>query len=110
MKLAIVGSRNFNNYELLKGYIVDNYNNIDLIISGGAMGADSLAERFARENNIETRITKPDWKLYGKRAGAIRNLEIVKASDEVLAFWDGSSKGTEITINMANKNNKKVPG
>jgi len=43
----------------------------------------------------------PDWDLHGKSAGMIRNAEIVKQADEVVAFWDGSSKGTKNTIDRA---------
>ena len=47
--VAIVGSRSFNDYEKLKFFITDkmNISKIDLIISGGAQGADSLGARFS---------------------------------------------------------------
>lgn len=110
MKLAVVGSRSFNDYSLLKE-ILDEYrsiNNIDVIISGGAIGADSLAEKYARENNIETLLFLPDWKKHGKSAGMIRNQDIIKNCDTCIAFWDGSSKGTKHSISLAEKNNKKI--
>ena len=51
MKLAIVGSRTFNDYEFLFNTIhnIEDFRIIDIecIISGGAKGADSLAEKFA---------------------------------------------------------------
>lgn len=54
MKLAVVGSRNFKDYELLKKEL-DNFH-IDLIISGGASGADKLAEVYAYFKKINTKI------------------------------------------------------
>ncbi len=65
MKLAIVGSRSFNNYNLLKDTI-NKYDNIKLIINNSAIGTDKLAEQYAKEYNIETKIYLPDWNKYGK--------------------------------------------
>lgn len=106
MKLAIIGSRTFNDYGVLKKEC-DNLI-IEEIISGGAKGADSLGEKYAIENNIKFTIFKPDWKKYGKRAGFLRNIDIINSSDSVLAFWDGNSKGTQHSINLAHKHNKPV--
>lgn len=50
----------------------------------------------------------PDWNRYGRSAGARRNAEIVKQADEVVAFWDGKSRGTQITIAMARAAGKPV--
>lgn len=107
MKIAVVGSRTFNDYELLRSTL-DKYDYIELIISGGAKGADSLAERYALENNIKTLIFKPKWSEYGKRAGYIRNINIIENSDLVIAFWDGKSKGTKHSIDLAKKNKKQL--
>lgn len=115
MKLAIVGGRDFNDEFLMAEYIsifMVAYANGELdppeieVISGGAKGADSLGERFARINRCPVTIFKPDWDKYGKSAGFIRNQLIVDACDVVLAFWDGKSKGTHDTINKAKKAKK----
>lgn len=104
MKVAVVGSRNFSNYELLKDTL--SQYNITTIVSGGAIGADRLAERYARENNIDTKIYYPDWKL-GKGAGLMRNTQIIQDSDMVIAFWDGTSRGTHDSIKKAKAHNKE---
>ena len=108
IKLAIVGSRGFNDYKKLNEVVLPAKNKISLIISGGAKGADSLAERFAKENNIPTQIILPDWETHGKSAGFLRNKEIVEAADIVLAFWDGKSKGTQHSFKLAEKLGKKI--
>ena len=82
------------------------YNELDAIypaeiVSGGAEGVDSIAEYWAYIHWVPCRVFKPDWKAYGKRAGAIRNKQIVDYCDKLLAFWDGKSKGTLISIEMA---------
>jgi predicted Rossmann fold nucleotide-binding protein DprA/Smf involved in DNA uptake len=111
MKLAIVGSRNFRWYDLLSKwahtYITGSWDARDItIISGGAKGADSLAEDFADEYGYEIEIFYPHWNELGKAAGFIRNKQIVDACDMVLAFWDGKSKGTEHTIRLAREAKK----
>jgi len=108
MKLAVVGSRTFNDnilmleyIHLLKAAYETLFNREIEIISGGAKGADSLAEKAALVSKIPVKVFKPDWDKYGKKAGMIRNAEIVDACDMVLAFWDGISSGTYGTINLA---------
>lgn len=107
MKIAVIGSRTFYDYELLKKTL-DEFTDIDTIVSGGAQGADKLGERYAEENKLETLIFIPDWNKYGKRAGFIRNEDIVKNADKVVAFWDGVSKGTLSSINIAKKYDKEI--
>lgn len=104
MKLGIVGSRNFTDWKRFIREIMRLFPpgpTIDLIVTGGAAGADTLAELFADRYHIPAHIIKPDWKKYGKSAGMIRNGEIVKGSDIIVAFWDGTSRGTQDTINKA---------
>jgi hypothetical protein len=57
---------------------------------------------------INVEVYYPLYQKYGKRASLIRNNEIVKNCDAVLAIWDGESKGTAYTINKAKRENKKV--
>lgn len=100
MKIAIVGSRNFNDYPLLVN-ILNLFCLPDEIISGGAKGADTLADNYAENNGIKFTVFKADWNKYGKSAGFIRNRLIVNAADMVIAFWDGESRGTKDTIDKA---------
>jgi len=105
MKLAVVGSRIFKDYDRLKREL-DKFPKINVIVSGGAVGADLLAERYAEENNIETQVYYPYWEKYGKKAGFIRNRQIVDNCDSLIAFWDGESKGTKMSIDLAKAQNK----
>ncbi len=112
ISLAIIGSRNFENYILAKNILLEIINENDLIvnkiISGGAKGVDKIAEKFAEEFNIDIEVIKPDWKKYGRSAGLIRNSDIIKNSDFIIAFWNGKSKGTLDSINKAKKLNKEL--
>lgn len=78
------------------------------IVHGGAIGIDTIADSWAKANNIETIIYKPNYKVYGKRAPLVRDEEMVDFADVVIAFWDGKSNGTAYTFNYARKKNRKV--
>lgn len=107
MKYAIVGSRSFTDYEFLCEKLKTHNPHISMIVSGGAKGADSLASRYAYEHDIPLKEHIPEWDKYGRAAGMIRNKKIVEGSDVVIAFWDGESRGTKNSIDIAKKLNKK---
>ena len=107
MKLAIVGSRTFDDYRLVCKYAgLFVFEDIKEIVSGGARGADSLAGRYAKQFVIPLKVFEAEWDKYGKSAGFIRNQTIVDNCDMVLAFWDGESRGTADTIEKAKKAKK----
>lgn len=108
MKVAIIGGRDFKNKELLNQVMQVYKPEISIIVSGGAIGADSLGEEWAQLNNIPTEIYLPDWKTYGKSAGFRRNKTIVCNSDLVIAFWDGKSRGTANSISIARLLHKQL--
>ncbi len=108
MRLAVVGSRNFDDYGLLSKEL-DKLNlltKIQLIISGGAKGADTLAVKYALQRGIDYKEFLPDWRTHGKKAGIFRNIKIVDNCDYCIAFWDKKSRGTLFTLNYARKKNK----
>jgi hypothetical protein len=110
MKIIIAGSRNFNDYNLLKSScdnLLTQFTNIE-IVSGTARGADKLGERYAREKGYDIKEFPANWDKFGKRAGYIRNDEMAQYADWLIAFWDGTSKGTKHMIDLANKRGIKV--
>lgn len=82
------------------------------IVSGGAKGADSIAEKWARTRKVPCEvfnILADDVKAKGRRAAPhVRNQRIVDACDILLAFWDGESTGTKSTIQKAFAAGKSV--
>jgi len=109
MILLIAGSRTFDDYEFLKRKVEESIEleEVSLVISGGAKGADLLVEKFALEHELDFRCYPANWDKYGKRAGFIRNTEMVSLADVVLLFWDGKSKGTKSTLQLTR--NKAKP-
>ena len=104
MKTAVIGSRTFDCYDFLKKILP--FYPITCIISGGAKGADSLAKRYALERNIPLVEFLPDWENKGSSAGFLRNMQIVEACEQMIAFWDGNSPGTKNSIKLMQKFNK----
>ncbi len=110
MKLAIVGSRGFEDYDKFKEIldILIKTNPITAIVSGGAEGADLMARFYAQENNIELIEFIPEWNKHGKGAGFIRNVTIWDNANFGIAFWDGISKGTAHSFQIVKKQKKKL--
>lgn len=110
MRLAIIGSRSFTDYSRLC-YVMDEWFDrngqhdyvVKEVISGGANGADKLAARWAQEHNIKLTEFLADWEKHGKAAGFIRNEDIVREANVVLAFWDGESRGTQNSLSIAKR-------
>src|SRR5690242_7305650 len=97
MKVIIAGTRHFTDYKLLKEYcdvILSNQSDIE-IVSGGARGADALGEQYAKENGYPIKQFLPDWDKYGRLAGPLRNEEMARYADALIAFWDNKSTGTK---------------
>lgn len=111
-KVIIAGGRDFDNYSLLfaKMFLyLDNKKTTEVeVVSGGAKGADSLGERFATEVSVKIIKFPADWDSNGKAAGYIRNKEMSKYANALVAFWDGKSKGTKNMIDLAKKEELQI--
>jgi len=105
MKVMITGSREFNNIDKVRK-VLDRYNITHLIL-GGARGVDEEARLYALDNNIPYTIIKPDWSL-GKHAGMLRNAEMAKQAEVIIAFWNGKSTGTKHAIGLADELNLPI--
>lgn len=105
MKIAIVGSRDFPDIPAVLRY-VSSLPAGTIVVSGGARGVDFEAVAHAKDIGLQTQVIQADWTLRGKSAGMIRNAEVVRVADAVVAFWDGISDGTADTIAKALKARK----
>lgn len=116
MKLAVIGSRDFEDKEKLFSILdkIDDKHKIECIVSGGAEGADSLGNEWAKERGKSAVIFYPNWhpkgpggqRMFFKGAGFKRNIQIVDFADNIIAFWDGVSKGTQNTLELCKKKEK----
>jgi hypothetical protein len=106
--VAVVGGRDFKDYNLMK-QVLDGIKP-KKIISGGARGADILAEQYSAENEIPNVIYRPNWAEHGagKFYGYERNVFIIHEATSVVAFWDGKSLGTKHCIELALKQKKNL--
>ena len=104
MKIAIIGSRDLQ-VENLEKYLPQCTTEI---VSGGARGIDSCAEAYAVTNGLKLTVFLPEYARFGRGAPIVRNKQIVDYADEVLAFWDGSSRGTRSVIEYCKKQGKRV--
>ena len=80
----------------------------DTIIHGAASGADSMAGRYARENNIPCREFPAEWRRYGRSAGHRRNQQMLDEGkpDLVVAFPGGT--GTRNMVKIAREQGFEV--
>lgn len=104
MKLLVAGSRSIKEYDLEK--LVPE--GVTLIITGGAIGIDAIAERIADKRKISKLVLRPQYKLYGKGAPLKRNEKMVEICDVALVIWDGRSRGARYTMEYAEKMGKAV--
>jgi len=111
MKIIIAGSRSFTNYSLLSTHLDHLFSRCVKeieIVSGTARGADQMGEHYARWHAIPVRRFRADWDTHGKSAGYRRNKEMAQFADALVAFWDGSSRGTSHMIDLAREHGLRV--
>jgi len=104
-KVAIIGSREWADFEMVRDYVYS-LDEDDTIVTGGARGADQFAEIYGRERGLAVIVYQADWDTHGRRAGLIRNHDIIGGADRVVAFWNGSSTGTQHSLRLAKEAGK----
>lgn len=107
MKIAIIGSRRVDDRieQAILRYLPPAATEV---VSGGAEGVDAAAARVAQTLRLPLRVFRPDYAVYGRRAPLVRNQQIIDYADEVLAFWDGASRGTSHAIAACIQRGKPV--
>lgn len=110
VRVLICGGVDFCDFDFLESEcdrLIPAGSNIE-IVAGGAAGADALAEIYARKKGFRLSVFPAKWSRYGKAAGPIRNrkmVDYISEDDErmVIAFWNGFSRGTANTIEIAER-------
>lgn len=123
MKTIISGSREIEDYAIVKIAIESSGFDISEIASGHARGVDSLAEQYAKLNKIPVKLFPAEWddldvepcsvktnkfgKKYNALAGFNRNEQMANYADALIAVFNGSP-GTRNMIELATKRGLKV--
>ena len=95
-----------NGSRTIKGIDLDrfiDYTHVGGVVTGGAQGPDTIAEHWAKKHHLEWICYLPQWNIYGKKAGMIRNCEMIDFCDILISFWDGKSVGTLQAIEYCQK-------
>jgi hypothetical protein len=107
MRILVTGSRDWTDkitiYETLSQVWVSGEYNMPTLVSGACpTGADRMAEEYAEAYNWNIELHPAEWEKYGKRAGFLRNKEMVDlGADICLAFIKNNSKGASMTLKLA---------
>lgn len=112
MKILITGSRGWTDRNKVE-HAIKNYGGLEnsvIIVHGGAVGADSIANSIAKSYGLVCHVHYPNWNKFGKKAGIIRNEEMLlkENPDVVLAFWDRKSPGTKHMMDFATSQGYEV--
>jgi hypothetical protein len=111
MRILITGSRSWTKERLLCN-VLDQYRDRNpklperhILVSGACpTGADAMAEAYAHDVGWHVERHPADWDTHGKRAGYVRNAEMVhRGADVCLAFIQNNSKGASMTADIAQK-------
>ena len=109
-RILITGSRTWTNTGLIDemlsiawGYLGGDPETV--IVSGACPeGADLLCEQWAEAHGLQVERHPADWKRHLKRAGFIRNAEMVDlGADLCVAFIKDKSKGATMCATLAEK-------
>ena len=103
INIVVAGGREYENYPELSQVLDRVISELNVpsgmginIVSGGARGADTLAEKYAQEKGYGLQVFPADWKTKGLSAGMQRNKQMASAGDVLVAFPGGT--GTENMI------------
>src|SRR3989442_4834179 len=104
LRVLVCGSRAWTDYDAILRRLAQMEEGRPTIVDGAAGGADTMADRAAKTLNLTIERYPADWATYGKRAGFIRNEQMLDIGvGLVIAFWDGQSRGTQHTIESATR-------
>lgn len=108
MRTIIAGSRSCTDMAILLQAVAHCGWSPTVVISGTAGGADKLGETWAANEELPVERFPADWEAHGKRAGYLRNEEMARNADALIALWDGESQGTRHMIDIARRDGLKV--
>jgi len=103
-RVIVAGSREFTDYAFVKQKLDELLRNkfpYVEIVNGLAAGPDTLGGQWATERKVEQKQFPADWKAEPRRAGILRNMQMGDYAHALIAFWNGTSRGTKHMIEYA---------
>lgn len=108
LRVLVTGSRDWVDGECIKAalleILVENEARPEQItvVHGGARGADKIAGSIAASLGMNVEVFPANWSTYGKRAGYLRNAEMVAGGAKVCtAFIKNESRGATMCARLA---------
>ena len=98
MRVIIAGSRRIQQRRYVDEAMAHAWFEVSQVISGAAPGVDRIGETWARSRRIPVVQVFAEWGRMGARAGLVRNLDMSRMADALVAVWDGHSTGTRHMI------------
>lgn len=97
---AVIGSRDYSSPLLVQKTVeyLNHWDRESILCSGDGGVVDTTAEDKAKELKMNRLIYPAKWTIYERKAGMLRNGQVVADSDLMLAFWDGVSPGTSNSV------------
>lgn len=89
-RIIVTGGRDYTDKETIERVLAQLPHD-SVIVHGAAPGADTLAHLAAKRLGLKVEPHPAKWKQHGKRAGILRNREMLGAgADAVIAFPGGN--------------------
>jgi YspA, cpYpsA-related SLOG family len=106
VRVLVTGSRTWIDYlavtAALDGLYAEYGDRLVVVHGGCSRGADLFADRWARAAGVRAERHLAPWRLYGRRAGRVRNLAMVATMPDLcLAFIRDASPGATHCANAA---------
>lgn len=110
LTILVSGSRDWHDETVIYGALdeictlwgVTSANDVLVVHGACPTGADHIADMWAKYRGVRTETYPADWQQYGKRAGYLRNKDMVdRGADVALVFNKNNSKGTSMLRDLA---------
>jgi len=110
--ILICGSRNWTNHEIIKTALkkIQYPKATPYVIHGDAIGADTIGKEEAEKLKYITKAYPTDEKKYGKKAGYIRNIEMLNTNPYIVfAFCNDLPRCIETSMIIELAKQRGIP-
>lgn len=109
-RMLVCGGRNYADLERMTVFMREGAKRLGvtgpddlLVIHGKARGADTLAGIVARASGVAVHEFPADWTKHGKRAGYVRNQQMLDEGKPDLVVAAPGGRGTDMMVEIAQK-------